>query len=71
MTQCEKILDHMRKNGSISLREAYIDYSIQSFTRRVKDLRDAGYNIVSVPKTHPTTGQEYTRYYLVEQKVAA
>lgn len=64
MTQLEKILNHIEKNGSITQREAYLDYSIQSFHRRIADLRASGHDIVGVQKFHPTTGQEYTRYYL-------
>ena len=64
MTQCEKILEHIKKNGSISQREAYIDYGIQSFHRRLSDLRAAGYKLIGVAKRHPTTGQEYTRYHI-------
>lgn len=66
MTQAEKILNHIRKNGSITQREAYLDYGIQSFHRRLTDLKDAGYSIVGQPKKHPVTGQEYTRYFLLE-----
>ncbi|TWH35573.1 MULTISPECIES: helix-turn-helix domain-containing protein [unclassified Aminobacter] len=66
MTQCDKILDHIRKNGSITQREAFIDYGIQSFHRRLSDLRQAGYRLIGRRRKHPTTGQEYTRYYLLE-----
>ncbi len=65
MTQAEKILEHLRKNGSITQREAYLDYGIQSFHRRLTDLKDAGYVIHGQQKRHKVTGQEYTRYFLV------
>lgn len=72
MTQVEKILDHIKKNGSITQREAYLDYAIQSFTRRIADLREMGYVIRSEPRKHPVTGQDYTRYFLdAEADVAA
>ena len=64
MTQVDKILKHIRTAGSITQREAYIDYGIQSFHRRLSDLRELDYELVGVKKHHPTTGQEYTRYYL-------
>lgn len=69
MTQGEKILAHMRasEDKSITQREAYLDYSIQSFTKRISELRQQGYDIRGLTKKHPTTGQEYTRYYLVEE----
>jgi len=66
MTQVEKILDHIKKNGSISQREAYIDHSIQSFHRRLSDIREMGIELIGVARVHPVTGQEYTRYSLVE-----
>lgn len=65
MTQVEKILRHLRENGSITQREAYIDYGIQSFHRRLTDLKDMGYELEGEGKTHPVTKQEYTRYRMV------
>lgn len=64
MSQTEKILNHIRKRGHITLREAIMDYGIQSLTRRIADLREKGHKIVSVPRQHPVTGQDYTRYEL-------
>lgn len=64
MTQAEKILNHIHKNGSITQREAYLDYGVQSFHRRLSDLREAGFELVGERRVHPTTGQEYTRYFL-------
>ena len=68
MRQIDKILNHMRKNGSITQREAYIDYGVQSFHRRMTDLMDEGHVVQKVTKKHPTTGQMYSRYFLVEKK---
>lgn len=64
MTQLDRILTHMEKAGSITQREALLDYSIQSLTRRIADLRELGYDVISERRTHPTTGQSYTRYFL-------
>jgi len=64
MTQNSIIIKHLRKAGSITVREAIIEYSIQSLTKRIQELREAGYAIVSHAKTHPVTGQKYTRYTL-------
>ena len=71
MTQVDKILTHMRKNGSITQREAYIDYSIQSFHRRMTEIKDAGYIVRKEQKSHPVTGQSYSRYSLDETAHAA
>lgn len=64
MTQNSKILKHLRKAGSLTVREAMVEYSIQSLTKRIAELRDEGYAIISNVKTHPMTGQKYTRYTL-------
>ncbi|WP_349434227.1 helix-turn-helix domain-containing protein [Pararhizobium sp. A13] len=68
MTQVEKILNHIQKNGSITQREAYLDYGIQSFHRRLSDIREMGVRLLPVQKVHPTTGQEYTRYFIAGSK---
>lgn len=65
MTQNQKIIEHMLKNGSITQREAYIDYGVQNFSARLTNLKDEGYKIVRASKVHPTTGQKYSRYYLM------
>lgn len=70
MTQNDRILKHIKATGSISQREAFLDYSIQSLTRRIRDLREAGYNIVSRGVTHPITKQRYTRYFLEDTATA-
>lgn len=64
MTQNDKILNHIYMRGSISQREAYLDYGVSSLTRRIADLRDEGYDIRTLRKKHPTTGQVYARYYM-------
>lgn len=64
VTQCDIILEHMANTGSISQREAIMDYSIQSLTKRISELRGMGFEIETEFKVHPTTGQRYARYYL-------
>jgi hypothetical protein len=71
MTQHDKIINHIRKNGSITQREAYIDYSIQGFTARISELRDRGYHLARVTRRHPVTGQAYSRYFLQEGQQAS
>lgn len=66
MTQVQKIIEHMKKNGSITQREAYIDYGVQSFHRRMTDIADQGISYRQERRSHPVTGQSYTRYYLVK-----
>ena len=65
--QHNTILKHLRATKGLTVREAMIDYSIQSFTKRISELRGAGYNIVGIKGKHPVTGQRYTRYRLIEE----
>lgn len=62
MTQNDKIIKHIKATGSISQREAILDYSVQSLTKRISELREAGYNIIRKDHKHPVTGQRYARY---------
>lgn len=66
MTQNEILFAHLKRTGSISQREALVDYSIQSLTKRISELRDMGLSIVTQHKKHPVTGQRYARYILVK-----
>lgn len=66
MTQNQIILKHLRKAGSITVREAIVEYSIQSLTKRIQELRESGHEIVSTVKFHPITRQKYVRYTLGE-----
>ena len=63
-TQNTLILKHLKKAKSISQREALVDYSIQSLSKRISELRLQGHNIVTKHKKHPVTGQRYARYVL-------
>lgn len=65
-TQHNNILKHLRTAKGLTVREALIEYSISSLTKRVHELREMGHDIVSNRKKHPVTGQRYVRYTLVE-----
>jgi hypothetical protein len=64
MTQHDKIMRHLKKAGSITVREAIVEYSIQSLTKVISVLRTKGNKINSNVKYHPVTGQKYVRYTL-------
>lgn len=64
MTQHDKIMRHLKKAGSITVREAIVEYSIQSLTKVISVLRTNGHKINSNVKYHPVTGQKYVRYTL-------
>ena len=65
-TQHKLILKHLRTTKGLTVREAMIEYSISSLTKRIQELRDMGHDIVSDRKNHPVTGQRYVRYTLEE-----
>ena len=65
-TQYDMILKHLKATKGLTQREALLDYSIQSFPKRISELRKRGYRIDGVKNAHPVTGQRYTRYVLVE-----
>ena len=67
MTQNQMLLGHLRSTGSITMREALLDHGIQCLTKRIQELRDAGWQIKSERKLHPITGQRYTRYRLMRK----
>jgi hypothetical protein len=62
--QLDIIKRHLKKTKSITQREALLDYSIQSLTKRISELRQQGMDIKTQFKKHPTTGQRYARYSL-------
>lgn len=58
-----RILEYMRRTGSITQRDAMLDLGVQSLTRRITSLR-VFYEIEADRRTHKGTGQNYTRYFL-------
>lgn len=62
-TQHQLILNHLEATGSITVREALIEYSIPSLTKRISELRRNGHPISDKWKKHKVTGQWYKRYY--------
>lgn len=64
--QTVTVLDHLVKAGTITQRQAMADHSIQSLTKRISELRDAGVEVEGEWKRHPITGQRYMQYRLNE-----
>jgi DNA-binding HxlR family transcriptional regulator len=66
LSQVSTLLSHLKrvKSKGISQREAMIDYSIQSLTKRISELREMGHHIKTIHRKHPVTGQRYARYVL-------
>jgi len=63
MTQCEKVLRHLKNEGSITQREATKRYEIYRLAARIYDLRRQGHQIEKEMETSDT-GKSYARYYL-------
>ena len=71
MTQCEKILQHLSFNGSITAWEAMQEYGIMRLASRITDLKYMGVPVKKVMETSKNRYGEpvcYARYYLEEKK---
>ena len=63
--QAQQILSYMQNgNGTISGVEAQATMKVRSLTRRITEIRDAGFDIHSEWRRDPL-GQRYVRYSLV------
>jgi len=73
MTQTERVLDYMRRAGSITTWEAVVDLGIASLSRRICDLHELG--IATEKETVQTTNRfgaktHYTKYSLLDRTAA-
>ena len=62
-----KVLDYMRRHGSISTREAYLnlnEMTSSDLRKYITRLRQRGFAVKSEQRTHETTGKRYSRYSL-------
>ena len=66
--QSRLVYQHMKRAGSISPRDAMADHGMAAGTlaRRICDIEVEGFTINRERKTHPITGNRYTRYTLAE-----
>ena len=62
MTQCDRILRHMKDYGSITSLEAMSEYGIMRLASRINDLKCQGYPIVSERATGRNRYDEPTSY---------
>ena len=69
--QMRSILNHVKRVGYITPREARDNYQIESLSRRMCDFKDLGWEVRSELTAHPVTGQRYTRYYLTSPEQVA
>ena len=66
MTQCEQMLDYMKKHGSITGMES-IGLGIMNYKGRINDLRNLGFVIDTKMEKHTNAQGEtksYARYIL-------
>lgn len=73
ITQCDRILRHMKDYGSITSLEAVNEYGIMRLASRINDLRAQGIAIVSEVRTGKNRYGEDTHfavYKLKEEKNA-
>lgn len=68
--QAKVVFNHIRRTGSITQREAILDHSIQSLTRRISELNAYGIAVDRELKHHPLTDQRYARYRFAEPERA-
>ena len=62
ITQCDRILRHMRDYGSISSLEAITEYGILRLASRINDLKRRGYLITSEIGTAKNRYNETTHF---------
>jgi hypothetical protein len=69
----QKVLEHLHKVHTISVREAMDDYAMSGghLTKIVSVLRQHGHPIKRHFRQHPITGKRYARYYLVPELAVA
>lgn len=66
-TQAYQILNHLQTVGTITGAEAYLMFKSRSTTKRISELRKAGYSITSEWR-RDSTGQRYVRYWMDRKK---
>ena len=66
-TQKAKILAYCKEHGSITVREAFEKLNINSPTKRISELRKAGYDVQTIDETRVKDSGEtvrFTRYFI-------
>ena len=69
-TQCDKVLEYMRRYGSITQLEAFRDIGCMRLASRISDLKCQGYAIGRRMKTSKNRDGEdvyFAEYYLIEE----
>ena len=69
-TQCSKVLEYMRKYGSITPLEAQQNIGCMRLAARIADLRQQGYSIgrrTKTVKNRNGNNVSFAEYYLIEE----
>ena len=72
LTQCEKIMQHIKEHGSITAIEAVTEYGIMRLASRITDLKKQGVPIVAeiVPGKNRYGEKIYYAKYRLKEKEA-
>lgn len=62
ITQCDRILRHIKDYGSITSLEAVTEYGVMRLASRINDLKRQGYSIISETQTSKNRYGETTHY---------
>ena len=62
MTQCERIIDYMKQNGSITAKDAMNELGIMRLASRIADLKADGWEIETVTECSKNRFGEKTHY---------
>ena len=62
-TQTGHVLHYLEEHGSISPREALVEWHVYRLAARIKELRDMGYRIETINEKHE--GGTHARYVLL------
>ena len=69
MTQTERVIEYMKRNGSITSRQAFIELGVQRLASRIHEIREAGIKVSSEMVTVPCrdgSKARVARYWLPE-----
>jgi hypothetical protein len=66
MTQTQELLSHLMAGRSITQRDAmqFLTTSIAALPRRIADLKEMGYPIITLFEKNKFTGRRYARYMI-------
>ena len=70
MKKIEQVLRHLQIHGSITPKDAYLQYGYYRLSDGIWKLRNRGHNIITQEETSDK-GETYARYVLIDPKGAA